>query len=283
MTRKQKITTCFAEGKNKQESREMCEPFTTGIIDPDWPYTPAPVGKDSEVGEKDAPQCGYTRYRDSKKNVCKEDAITPLSIEQLGNLPIGDLIGGYLFMWTVSPFLIGTGVKPKPLEVEGKSYPSAALYLLERWGFVPCSMITWGKYNLSRLDNGETSGGYGGVGFWFLGNAEFVIVAKKPNMPSIRTGESSLFLDIKGKHSVKPKTIHQVVEQRFPGPYVEIFGRYGKNEIGVDATGRKKIWDFGKAPKGWTVIGNQSVGIGEPGYGQDVFSSVEKHIQLGAG
>lgn len=224
-----KIRTCFAKGRTDYEEREIPQPFVTGIIDPDWPYTVAPGVKDFTPKEGEIPLSGFTRSRDTTQN--QYEAATPLSITELGKLPIGDLIGGYIFMWTVAPFLIGSGVKKLP-----GLYPSAALYLLKEWGFEPCSMITWGKYNLERYKK-EGEGGYGGVGFWFLGNAEFVIVGKKPGMPSIRTGKSSfiieslesiepsLIIEPKQKHSSKPKNIHELVESRFPGPYVEIFGR----------------------------------------------------------
>ena len=258
-----RIQTCFAPGKEKYEDRKISEPFATGIIDPDWPYT---------LGPQDGGD-GYTRYHDKEKNVYK--AAEPLTIQRLGELPVGKLVGGYLLMWTVSPFLIGTGVKP--IEVEGKVYPSAALYLLEQWGFEPCSMLTWGKYRLDRIRNGEPSGGYGGVGFWFFGSAEYVIVAKKPGMPSIRTGTSSLFLAPKQKHTAKPDYVRNLAETRFPEPYLEIFGRYGEQFIGKDEgeKNKRKRWVFPDKPKNWTVLGDQAVGIKESGYGEDIFDSVE--------
>lgn len=264
-----KVRTCFAKDRDDHEMRSISEPFMTGIIDPDWPYTKGPKDGGS----------GYTRYHDKSRNVYH--AKEALSIQRLGELPVGRLIGGYLLMWTVSPFLIGTGVKP--IKEDGKIYPSAALYLLDKWGFEPCSMLTWGKYRLDRIRKGEKSGGYGGVGFWFFGSAEYVIVAKKPGMPSIRTGTSSLFLSPKRPHSAKPNYVRDLVESRFPGPYTEIFGRYGKQEIGKDEdeANERKTYTFEDAPKNWTVLGNQAVGMGEPGHGQDIFDAVENQITLG--
>lgn len=238
-----KIQTCFAAGKEKFEERDVSAPFGSGIIDPDWPYTLAPGVKEaSEKSEGSGTLSGFTRNKDASQNQYKaEEALT---IEEMGKLPVGDLIGGYLFMWTVSPFLLG-GMK--------KQKGSSALYLMDKWGFEPCSMLTWGKYNLERIRNGEPSGGYGGVGFWFLGNAEFVIVGKKPGMPSIRTGTSSLFIEPKQRHSAKPNNIHQLVESKFPGPYVELFGR--------------------RAYSNWTVLGNEA-----PGDGKDIRESMNEHI-----
>jgi N6-adenosine-specific RNA methylase IME4 len=258
------IQTNFAAKKVKTETREIAAPFTTGIIDPDWPYTVAPGMKTLSKERDVVPLSGFTRNRDTTANQYKAE--NALSIEEMGKLPIGELIGGYLFMWTVSPFLLG-GVK--------KSRQSAALYLMEQWGFEPCSMLTWAKYNLERIRNGEPSGGYGGVGFWLLGNAEYVIIGKKPDMPSIRTGYSSLFVEPKQKHSAKPKNVHKLVEARFPGPYVEIFGRYGSIEVPKTKNGitTKEMKDFGSAPKGWTILGDEA-----PGDGKDIRDSIREQI-----
>jgi N6-adenosine-specific RNA methylase IME4 len=236
------IQTCFAIGKETYEEREIYQPFASGIIDPDWPYTLAPGVKEYSKKEGAVPLSGFTRNRDESLNQYK--AKDPLSIEDLSTLPIGDLIGCYLFMWTVSPFLLG-GIK--------KSRTSAALYLMEKWGFEPCSMLTWGKYNLERIRKGEQTGGYGGVGYWFLGNAEFVIVGKKSGMPSIRTGTSSLFIEPKQKHSAKPNNIHELMNCRFPGPYVEVFGR--------------------RSYPGWVVLGDEA-----PGDGRDIRESISERI-----
>lgn len=239
------------------------QPFMTGIIDPDWPYTVAPGMKDG-AGKLS----GFTRNRDTEKNQYKE--IEPLSIEDLGKLPVGDLIGGYLFMWTVSPFLIG-GLKGHD--------ESATNYLIKSWGFEACSTITWAKWDKDR------NAGYGGVGFWFLGNAEFCIVAKKSGMPSIRTGTSSLLVEgensspllveSKQRHSSKPRSIHALAERRFPGPYLEIFGRYGGVQIPKTKNGvtEKITVDFGPPPSGWRVMGSEA-----PGDGQDIRKSMDDAI-----
>lgn len=213
---------------------KLKRPFATGIIDPDWPYTSAP-GKKSLADVKNAGEkgrlSGYTRYRDSTKNTYAQP--NAMSIEELKELPIGDVIGGYVFLWVVSPFLLN----------------GAAISILQAWGFTPCSMLTWAKYDV------ENKHGYGGVGFWFLGNAEFCIVAKRKGWPSIRTGKSSLIIAPKTKHSEKPEHVHKICEERFPGPYIEIFGRQN----------RKK----------WTVIGDEA-----PNYmKQDVRHSLKKYLK----
>lgn len=215
------VQRTFAQGREKYASVDCPQPFATAIIDPDWPYTVAP-GKDRVADIENADEkgrlSGYTRNRDAQKNKYAREV--PLSLDDLKAMPVGDVVGGYVLLWTVGPFLIN----------------GSASEILGAWGFEPCSILTWAKYDLKEAH------GYGGVGFWFLGNAEFCIVAKRPGWPSIRTGISSLFVEPKRRHSEKPDNVHLICEKRFPGPYLEVFGRMIRPN--------------------WTVIGDEVLGDG---------------------
>lgn len=138
-----------------------------------------------------------------------------LTIEELAALPIGRVVENYVFLWAVSPFL-----------KEGIS-------LLENWGFRYVTSMCWFK------NTGL------GVGYWFRGSHELVLVAKREGVKSVRTGEQSIFQTPRGRHSAKPPRVHEIVERHFPGPYLEIFGRAVRD--------------------GWTVVGNEA-----PGDGQDI-------------
>lgn len=208
-----KIQTNFAIGKEKYKDLQSNFPYATAIIDPDWPYTPAPGVKNIFYTRGEGTLSGYTRYKGGE-NVYRQNI--PFSIEELHDLPVGKYVGGYVFLWTTGPFLING---------------SAIHILKDGWGFEPASIITWAKWD------SENSHGYGGVGYWFLGNAEFCIVGKRPGWPSIRTGRSSLIVAPKMGHSVKPDSIHELCETRFPGPYLELFGK--------------------KERSGWKVMGDE--------------------------
>jgi len=234
ITRKITIQKAFAAGKLKYQDVNVLQPFTTAIVDPYWPYTVAP-GMKNVADIQDADQkgrlSGFTRNRDGNNQYKQE---TPLTVEEIGKLPIGEVVGGYVFLWTVGPFLINGSAKD----------------ILDNWGFTPASILTWAKYDL------ENAHGYGGVGYWLLGNAEFCIIAKRKdgerkenNYPSIRTGRSSLFVEPKTKHSSKPSNVHRLCEERFPGPYLEVFGRERRD--------------------GWTVLGNEA-----PDDGKDIRESL---------
>jgi len=157
-----------------------------------------------------------------------------LTISDLKKLPINDVMHpdeAYVFLWT-------TG-----------SFTEDAYGLMRAWGFIPKTQLCWCK-----SDKGL------GVGYWFRGNHELVLVGKRAAAPSIRTGESSLIIHPRIGHSTKPATLHEIIEKRrepytrkdkngnilgvvptsFPGPFLEIFAREKRD--------------------GWTVLGNEAPG-----------------------
>jgi len=178
--------------------------FSSAIADPPWPYRKV-NGLDNELS-------GYVHHDGVK-------VIYPtMSVEDIQALPVGSLVSGYMFLWVVSPFL------------------REGLKILEGWGFDYVTTLAWHK--VPGL----------GVGFWFRGDHELVLVgtkwldaAKKKKAPSVRTQTSSCFTHKRIGHSSKPDNVHEIVEERFPGPFLELFGR--------------------RSRPGWTVLGN---GVDQP-------------------
>jgi N6-adenosine-specific RNA methylase IME4 len=208
--------------------------FRTAIIDPPWPYTLSPGT--SDVTRKGL--SGFVRNKDG------EHEYSVMSINELGKMPVGELVDGYVFLWATMPFL------------------PAALSLLGVWGFEYKTGMCWGKWDLRRTSlalfddhdfNAPGNGGYGGIGYWFLGNHELALLGKKQEAQSIRTKHSSLFLCPKTTHSSKPDHLHELCEECFPGPYLELFGRRERT--------------------GWRILGNEA-----PGDGEDIFSSMSREL-----
>jgi N6-adenosine-specific RNA methylase IME4 len=153
--------------------------YETGIIDPPWPY---------ERASSNEKLTGYVSQDGNEQ-------YPTLSVEDMKTLPIGEVIGGYLFVWTTSPFIPGS------------------LELIKSWGFEYITSMAW--YKNTGI----------GVGYWLRGDHELVLIAKRTGYKSIRSGERSLFQTPRTRHSEKPDHIHKLVERCFPGPYIEIFGR----------------------------------------------------------
>jgi N6-adenosine-specific RNA methylase IME4 len=128
-----------------------------------------------------------------------------------------------------------------------------ALTLLKSWGYTYKTMITWIKTNCL------------GMGAWFRGNTEHLLVAVKGNVKAFHCQQKNYIEHPRLGHSEKPKVfkdlIEKAVRQSFTEPrYLEIFtgpaaagGGHGGNET-LDSGIRKK----------WTVINARRKGLVEP-------------------
>lgn len=200
----------------------------TGIIDPPWAY---------EQASHHERLTGYSTGHEYPS----------LTTADMMDLPIRKMMN-YLFLWTTGPFI------------------EDAYKLIRAWGMEPITMLAWVKCaqidtnGLPAFPNipGDTFDAEKvfkptyGVGYWFRGCVEPIILAKAPGVPSIRTPWVGL-LSPNAKHSRKPQTLHQLIETNFPGPYVELFGR--------------------RPTPGWTVLGNEA-----PGDGLDIRVSIQNFL-----
>jgi N6-adenosine-specific RNA methylase IME4 len=185
--------------------------FGTAIIDPPWPY------------EKSSRHERLTGYSDKEYR--------HLGIDDLQSLKINGL-ADYVFLWTTGPFI------------------ESAYKLLRDWGLEPITFLGWVKTAEIIQGNEPAFKPNYGVGYWFRGCIEPIILAKKPGVPSIRTNFVGI-LSPNSRHSRKPHTLHEVVETCFPGPYLEIFAR----ELRL----------------GWRCLGNEA-----PWGGDDIRVSLER-------
>ena len=190
------------------------QPYGTVIIDPPWDYR-APNRR--KLDGSYSKQKGYAQQ--------KYETIT---LADLATLPVGELVSNVALLWTTGPMV------------------PQAVKLIEAWGLVYVTMLYWVK---TSPKGGPRLGPKGritymphmGVGYWFRGNVEPVIVAKQPGSPSYRTKARSAFLSPVLGHSRKPQFLHTLAEAEFPGPYLELFATQER--------------------EGWTTLGNQIDGV----------------------
>lgn len=162
--------------------------FRTAVVDPPWPY--------ERVNSTNRKMSGYVEYDQQEDRT----EYQTLSIDDLAILPVGDLVSGYLFLWTPNPFL------------------PQGFALLEAWGFKYATAIHW----LKKTKNNKMA--YG-AGYWYRGAAETILVARKSTAPSVRTHQRNVFEAERLGHSIKPEAFQDHVESCFPGPYLELFAR----------------------------------------------------------
>jgi N6-adenosine-specific RNA methylase IME4 len=133
-----------------------------------------------------------------------------METEDICKLKIPSANNSVLFLWATAPKL------------------EHGLKVLNAWGFEYKTCGVWDKITK-------------GMGYWFLGQHELLLIGTKGNFspPETSNRVSSVYSEKKGKHSKKPDYYYQLIERMFPnGKYLELFAR-------------KKYDDK------WTVWGNE--------------------------
>lgn len=138
-----------------------------------------------------------------------------LAYEQM---PLGDIANldvkalaaadSHLYLWTTNKYL------------------RDAYTVAEEWGFRPSVVLTWCK-SVRGIGLGDT----------FRLTTEFILFARRGNLPHARIVPTTWFDWPRGKHSAKPDDFYTLVESVTPGPYVDLFAR--------------------KPRAGWTVWGDE--------------------------
>jgi len=100
-----------------------------------------------------------------------------------------------LFLWATTPLM------------------REAFDVMAAWGWKYKTFLTWEKTNAC------------GMGYWFRGVTEHLLVGVRGKVKAFRSREKNLFRAKRRKHSEKPDEAFAVVEQVSPGPYLELFAR----------------------------------------------------------
>jgi N6-adenosine-specific RNA methylase IME4 len=123
-----------------------------------------------------------------------------MPIEDIEALPVGRIADEncHLYLWATN-----------------RSLPKA-FRLLEAWGFRYITLLTWHKPSL-------------GMGNYFRGCTEQVLFGVKGSQPLRRHDVGTHFEAPRGeRHSEKPEAFYQLVETCSHGPFIDLFGRKGR-------------------------------------------------------
>jgi N6-adenosine-specific RNA methylase IME4 len=137
----------------------------------------------------------------------------PMELEEILAMPVADLAAddAILWMWTTNAHLLD----------------GSALAVVEAWGFVPKTMVTWGKSNGSS------------TGHWLMNSTEHCIFATRGRPVHTPTGQTTFFQAPRTReHSRKPEKIFEIIESLCPGSKVELFAREARE--GWHAWGAEK-------------------------------------------
>lgn len=173
--------------------------FSTILADPPWQFQ-------NRTGKMAPEHKRLNRYPTMK-------------LHEIKNLPVEEIVAdrAHLYMWV-----------PNALLPDG-------LAVLESWGFKYKSNLIWYKI---RKDGGPDRRG---VGFYFRNVTEILLFGVRGKdirtLPPARSQEN-IISSMKREHSRKPDEQYNLIESCSWGPYIELFGRGGRD--------------------GWATWGNQS-------------------------
>lgn len=131
-----------------------------------------------------------------------------MPLDEICALPVKHIAASasVLFLWATAPFLMD------------------ARNVLEAWGYKYKTVLVWKKT------------GRKGIGWWFRGNAEFVLVGVRGNVKAFRCQEENVFFATPTRHSAKPDEFWSLIEPVIPdGHRLELFSRSPR--AGWDAWG----------------------------------------------
>ncbi len=185
--------------------------YRTIVADPPWRYTVTQGLPNRHAGS------GHGR----RVRPTAEGQYGTMANDEIAALPVGDMAAAdaHLYLWITNPHLFGTGLR-------GASRGPSPIEMVDAWGFTYITLLTWRKL------------GAPGMGFYFRGDTEHVIFAKRgkaPIAPAIR--ESNHFAAHRTVHSAKPDRFYELVERVSPGPYLELFAR--RRRYGWDVWGNE--------------------------------------------
>ena len=142
-----------------------------------------------------------------------------MELKEIMEMPVAKLAAArsHLYLWV-----------PNALLQEG-------LKVMEAWGFTYKTNIVWYKI---RKDGGPDGRG---VGFYFRNVTELLLFGLRGSMRTLQPGRTqvNLISTRKREHSRKPDEIYDLIEECSPGPWLELFARFGR--------------------KGWDQWGNEDV------------------------
>lgn len=137
-----------------------------------------------------------------------------MSVEDICAMPVSNWAApvAYAFVWTVN------------------AYVEAAYTVMRAWDFRPVTLLTWCK---------EPRGvGPGGM---FSTTSEFILYGRRGSSESGRNKaiDRSWFTWPRRGQSQKPEAFFDLIEEYFPGPYLELFAR--RQRLGWDTYGNEAL------------------------------------------
>lgn len=156
------------------------------------------------------------RYDFSKKTVDSIEYHYPtMELEEICALEVPSEYNALLYLWATAPKLL------------------EALEVIKSWGFTYKTHAIWDKGRI-------------GIGYWFLGQHELLLVATKGKFSPPKDTEriSSVIKETKTEHSKKPEYVRDLISKWYPKETkLELFARENP-QLRLDGTNTFDGWDI---------------------------------------
>lgn len=154
---------------------------------------PLPIGEFSVIYAD--PPWKYDFSETTSREI--ESKYPTMTVEQIASMEIPSAENAVLFLWATAPKLL------------------EALEIIKAWGFSYRTNAVWDKEII-------------GMGYWFRGQHEFLLVGTKGNVspPEQSARVSSVIRQKRSEHSKKPGITYEIIEKMFPNQKrIELFAR----------------------------------------------------------
>jgi N6-adenosine-specific RNA methylase IME4 len=184
----------------------VSEQFDVLVVDPPWAYG-------ADTGRTRTAERHYRTIGNAGREINRRTGEGVQAIVDSAPIREWAAPNAHLYLWTTNPKL------------------PFAFVVMEAWGFVYKTTITWVKITDAGVHRG-------GMGWFFRGATEHVLFGVRGHRPipaSLR--QPNVILAKRGEHSEKPDEFYSLVESVSPGSRIDVFAR--------------------KQRPGWTVWGDE--------------------------
>lgn len=187
--------------------------YRTIVADPAWNVKAGSASGNYTVVD------GVQVWDPTRSTKTRDLAYPTMTVDEICALPVCDLAedDAHLYLWTTNGYL------------------PQAFAVIESWGFTYSTTIVWAK----------TPFGGGGLGGAWRITTEYLLFARRGSLKAQGQIIGTWFHEKRPyeggypKHSSKPDSFLDRIEQISPGPYLEMFAR--KNRLGWDTWGNEAL------------------------------------------
>jgi len=172
--------------------------YKTVLADPPWPYESPGSGP-----LQSSPSHRPNSWDNELAGVGSKKRYGSMQMSELKALPVEQNVreNAHLYLWTTNNFMV------------------EAHDLAEAWGFEQKTVITWVKMCKDEFRPSMKTG------YYFRGATEHLLFCVKGSLETEGDPCPTALLHERGDHSAKPDAAYELIEEKSPGPYLELFAR----------------------------------------------------------